>query len=81
MFHPGLEGPRPAADRPVDIPVDIFVSDIEVEIKAAAGLADPVSVVADCIPAGILKTDDGRGPYIHLDAGRVANWRTTIQLN
>ncbi len=78
MFHPGLDGPGPAAD----LPTDIFVRDnIAVEIKAAAGLADPVSVVADCIPAGILKTDPGRGPYIHVDAGKVVNWRTTIQLN
>ena len=77
MFHPGLDGPGAAANRPTDI----FVSDIEVEIKSAAGLADPVSVVADCVPAGILKSDQNRGLYIHVDAGKVVNWRTTIQLN
>jgi hypothetical protein len=77
IFHPGLDGPRSAADRPADV----FVSDIEAKIKAAAGLTDPVSVVADCVPASILKTDHDRGPYIHFDAGRVADWRTTIHLN
>ena len=77
IFHPGLGGPGPATAQPTDI----FVSDIQFVIKRDAGLADPISIVADCIPTSILKTDKDRGLYIHVDAGKVVDWRTTIQLN
>jgi len=77
IFHPSLGGPGPTTAQPTNI----FVSDIAIAIKTAAGLAAAVSVVAECIPSSILKSDPDRGSYIHVDAGKVVDWRTTIELS
>jgi|SRR5271166_794896 len=77
IFHPSLGGPGPATAQPTKI----FLSDIEIAIKTAAGLSGAVQVVADCVPSSILKSDPDRGFYIDVDAGKVVDWRTTIGLS
>ena len=77
FFHPRLEGPGPATAQPTNI----FVSDIEVAIKTAGGLSGAIQIVADCVPSSVLKSDPDRGLYIRVDAGKVVDWRTTIELS
>jgi hypothetical protein len=77
MLHPGLGGPRPGAAQPTDI----YISDLQVALKQIGGVTDPVSLVADCVPSGILKQDKNRGAYLHVEAGRVLDWRVEIQLS
>ena len=77
IFHPSLGGPGPATAQPTEI----FLSDIEIAIKTAAGVTGALQVVADCVPSSILKSDPDRGFYIHIDAGKVVEWRTTIRLS
>ena len=77
IFHPGLGGPGPTTPQPTDI----FLSDIGVAIKTIAGIQDPVSIAADCVPSDILKSDPDRGKFIHVGAGNVVDWRVTVQLS
>lgn len=77
IFHPSLGGPGPTTAQPTDI----FVSDIQVAIKNLPGVVDPVTVTAECVPSGALQHDTNRGPFIHVGAGNVVDWRVTIQLN
>jgi hypothetical protein len=76
IFHPSSGGPGPTSTSATDI----FVSDIELAVKTAAGLAN-ASIVANCVPASILRIAPDRGKYIHVEAGKVVNWRTTIELD
>jgi hypothetical protein len=76
LFHPSLGGPGPASPQPTDI----FVSDIRVAIRSLAGVRDPVAVKVACTPSDVLKTDENRGLFIHVGAGKVVDWRVAIQL-
>jgi hypothetical protein len=74
VFHPGLGGPGPTTA----VATDIFISDVQVAIKNIPGIAD-ASVTADCLPSSILRHDQNRGWFIHVDAGRVVDWRVVVQ--
>jgi hypothetical protein len=76
IFHPSLGGPGPTTAQPTDI----LLSNVQGAIQTAAGPTNPVSVVADCIPSSILRTDHGGQLYIHVEAGKVVDWRTVIRL-
>ena len=77
LFHPALGGPGPDTPHPTDI----FVSDLRVAIKAIAGVLDPVAVVVDCVPDTALQQDLARGPFLHVEAGQVVDWRTQVQFS
>jgi hypothetical protein len=77
IFHPALNGPGPLTPHPTDI----FLSDIQVAIRNLSGIADPVTVVAECVPAIALQHDTTRGFFVHVATGNVVDWQVTIQLN
>jgi hypothetical protein len=77
LFHPSLGGPAPTTAQPTDI----FLADLQVAIKTAAGLLDPVTVTAECVPSQTLRRDKDRGPFLQVGAGGVLDWSVSIQLS
>jgi hypothetical protein len=77
IFHPSLGGPGPTTTQPTNI----FVSDVQAAIKNIAGVLGDPKLAADCLPSDALQSDRDRGPFIHVGAGNVVDWRVTIQLS
>jgi hypothetical protein len=79
IFHPGLGGPGPTTAQPTNI----FVSDVRVAIKNLAGVdpgVDP-TVTVNCTPSDTLQNDKDRGQFIHVEPGKVVDWRVSTQLS
>jgi hypothetical protein len=77
FLSPSIAGPAPTTT----LPTDIFASDLAVAIKKIPGLLDPLTVLFGCVPSDILRTDKDRGAFIHVDAGKVIDWRVSIRLS